>query len=241
MKRISVLFLVVTGLILFQPVTGDAQELSLKEIMNNHFQACAMDQRQRANTIVMTGITVQQDLMPLKIYLKRPNKYLMEFDVVDLTAYQGFDGDTAWSTAPWTGNTAPRILQGEQAAALIQQADFDGMLWNWEAKGFRMDSEGTDTIEGRPAWRMQLMLPDSTVQYYFIDCQDFLVKKRLSFRTYQGQQLAIETFFRNYETVEGIPFPFLLETRYPGREVKTEIETIELNVPLEDQFFRMPD
>lgn len=229
----------VTGISVMLCAGIQAQDLTLDEIMTKHLQACKMDKRQELNTIVMTGIRVQQDLMPVKIYQKRPNFYLMEFDVVDLTAYQAYDGDTAWMTAPWTGNPAPRVLEGAQATAIIQQSDFDGILFQWKEKNYRLEPEGTDTLDSGLAYKIRLMQPDSTVQYYFIDAQDFLLKKRLTFRTYQGQQLPIETYFKDYRLVKDIPFAFLLETYYPGRSVNTEIETIELNLPLEDAFFRM--
>jgi len=237
-RSVLILLGIVGGMeMMLHPLLGNAQDLSLEEIMNRHFQACNMEARQQVQTIVMTGLRVQQDLMPLKIYQKRPDKFLMEFDVVDLTAYQGYDGDTAWSTAPWTGNPAPRILQGEQAAGIVQQAGFDGMLWDWKSKGYQLTKEGTDTIDGHPAWKLKLMLPDSSIQHYFIDSEDFLLKKRFTYRTYQGQPLTIETVYSDYRKVNGIPFAYVWKTIYPGRELTTEIEDIVLNVPVDEHLF----
>jgi len=41
-------------------------------------------------------------------------KYLLEFDIQDITGFQGYDGQTAWSTAPWTGNPKPQVMPDDR-------------------------------------------------------------------------------------------------------------------------------
>lgn len=216
-----------------------AQELSLDDILQHHYEAVNMEKLGEVSTIVMEGLRVQQDIMPMKIIRKRPDRYLLDFSVVDLRTFQAYDGDTAWSTAPWTGNQAPLLLQGSRARDLKYQADFDGMLYHWKEKGHHLELQGIDTLDTGQAYRLKLIRADSAIQYYFIGCNDFLLKKQQSSRTAQGQEITIETFFRDYRTVEGIPFAFVQETRFQGRSVSFEIETIDLNVPVDDKVFRM--
>lgn len=236
MKKFSLLL----GIMVVGSILGYAQEPTLDEVLEQHYKARKMDQFQKVQTIIQTGLRVQQDIMPLKVVNKRPNFYLMEFDVADLTAYQAYDGDSAWMTAPWTGNPAPRILHGSSADGLIRGADFDGPLYHWKEKGYQLELLGKDTVESKLAYQLKLTYPDSTEQFYFIDCTDYLLKKRLSYRTYGDQQLPIETYYRDYEEVEGIPFAFLVETRYPGRSIEMEVHNIELNKPIEPDYFRPP-
>ncbi|MBL7138996.1 MAG: hypothetical protein ISS17_09505 [Bacteroidales bacterium] len=99
----------IIGIFFFLFSSSQAQELTLDEIMERYYAASRMEKLQEVNTIIMTGLRVQQDIMPLKIIRKRPNLFLMEFDVADLTAYQAYDGENAWMTAPWTGNAAPQM------------------------------------------------------------------------------------------------------------------------------------
>jgi hypothetical protein len=236
MNKIALLL----GILILWNLNGYCQEPTVDEILNLHFKARKMEKFQKINTIVKTGLRVQQDIMPLKIVNKRPNLYLMEFDVADLTAYQAFDGDSAWMTAPWTGNPDPRILHGASAERLIRGAAFDGPLYHWKEQGCQLELIGKDTVESNLVYQIKLVYPDSTEQFFFIGMEDYLLKKRISFRTYGEQQLTIETYYRDYRDVEGIPFAFLVETRYPGRSVETEVHTIELNNPIDNQFFKPP-
>ncbi len=230
----------VIGILLLLISASQSQDLTLDEIMSRHYQAAEMEKLQQVNTIIMTGLRVQQDLMPLKIVRKRPNLYLMEFDVADLTAYQVYDGEVAWSTAPWTGNAAPSPMSESSTRGMMYQSDFDGMLYRWKDKGHHLELEGIDTVETEPAYKIKLIRADSVIQYYFIGTGDFLLKKQATFRTFRGEEITIENYFRDYRLVEGIPFPFLIETRYPGRSVSMEFDAIDLNEPVENNLFRMP-
>ena len=69
-----------------------AQEPDLESILAKYYSAVNMEKLAAVQSVVMTGTIVQQDLMPVKIYRLRPDRYLMEYDVADLTAYLGFDG-----------------------------------------------------------------------------------------------------------------------------------------------------
>ncbi|MBE0647108.1 MAG: hypothetical protein IH596_04910 [Bacteroidales bacterium] len=236
MKR--VFFFIGSFLLLL--ISAQAQDLTLDEIMTKHYQASGMEKLQQVNTVIMIGLRVQQDIMPLKIVRKRPNLSLMEFDVADLTAYQAYDGNIGWSTAPWTGDASPKPLPESRTRDLMYQSDFDGMLYNWKEKGHHLELEGVDTMDTKLAYKIKLVRADSAIQYYFIGMGDFLLKKQTTFRMIRGEEISIENIFTDYRPVEGIPFAFNIETRYPGRSVSMEFETIELNQSVEDDLFKMP-
>lgn len=230
----------IIGIFFLLLFTTYAQDLTLDEIMSGYSSAAEMKKMQKVNTIIMTGLRVQQDIMPLKITRKRPNLFLMEFDVADLTAFQAYDGKTAWTTAPWTGNAAPQVLPEARARDMMYQADFDGLLYNWKEKGHHLELQGIDTVETEPAYKIKLIRADSAIHYYHIGCKDFLLKKQTTFRMVRGEEISIENIYTDYRPVEGIPFAFNIETRFPGRSVSMEFDTIELNEPVEDELFTMP-
>ena len=230
----------IVGIFFLLLFSSNAQDLKLDEIISKYYKASEMEKLQNVNTVIMTGLRVQQDIMPLKIIRKRPNLFLMEFDVADLTAYQAFDGEVAWSTAPWTGNAAPQHLPESRTRDLMYQADFDGLLYNWKEKGHHLELERIDTVETELAFKIKLIRADSAIQYYLIGTKDFLLKKQVSYRTFRGEEITIENYFRDYRYVDGIPFAFVIETQYPGRSVSMEFDEIKLNEPVEDEFFGMP-
>jgi hypothetical protein len=227
------LFLVVFG--------ATAQELALDDILARHYKAIGLEKMKKVNTVVMTGTMIQQDAMPVKITRMRPDKYVMEFDIQDITAWQAYDGTTAWMTAPWTGNPKPQVMPEDRARDMKTRADFEGVLINWKAKGHSVELVGRDTVENAPAYKLKVTKNDGGVEYLFLDLQTFLITKRFYNRIVRGNEVAMENYYRDYREVEGIMYAFTHDTYFSGQPYNSlQLETIELNKPVEEKVFRMP-
>jgi len=232
---------VLTVIFLFVVTIVGAQELSLDEILSKHFEALGLDQIQKVNTITMKGTMVQQDAMPVKIVKMRPDKFLMEFDVQDITAYQGYDGQTAWWTIPWTGHPEPQLMPEERAKDVRSKADFDGLFYKWKEKGHLVELMGRDTMENSIAFKLKLTKKDGGVEYYFMDVSRYLVLKRMYSRVARGQETFIEIYFRDYRPVQGVMLAFAQDTFIGGQPYNSlQFDSIELNLPVDTQQFRMP-
>ena len=218
-----------------------AQELTLEQILEKYYLSGNFDKLRKINSIVMTGTIVQQDLMPVKIIRVRPDKYMMEFDVADLTAYQVYDGETAWMTAPWTGNAMPQVLSAERATDLKNRSDMDGVLIDWKEKGHAVELAGKDTVNGLPVYKIKVTRKDGGTEFHFIDLSGFLLQKRITFRKVGGKEYTVESFYHDYRKVEEIPFAFTLETNNAGRVNEIQFESIELNQAIDLKIFTIPE
>ena len=230
----------ITFLVCLAAASAMAQNLTLDQILNKYYQAGNFAALAKVNTVVMSGTIVQQDLMPLKITKMRPDKYLMEYDVVDMTAYQGCDGATVWITAPWTGNATPQVPPADRATDLKLRADFEGILVDWEKNGPRAELSGTDTVHGQVAYKIKVLRKDGGTEYEFIDCKTFMQVKRLSTRILGGKEVGVENYFRDYRPVGGIPFPYAVRTLFAGRDTEWQFDLIELNRKVDPKIFGMP-
>jgi hypothetical protein len=218
-----------------------AQDMTLKQILDKYYLAGNFEKLSTVHSIIMKGTIVQQDLMPVRIIRVRPDKYMMEFDVADLTAYQVFDGQTAWMTAPWTGNPAPQIMPAERIADMKIKADMDGILYKWKAKGHKAELVGTDTVNSLSVFKIKITRKDGGIEYQFIDGSEFMLQKRLSFRMVAGKEIPVENYFRDYRKVDGIPFAFRVETNNGGRVNEIQFDTVELDKPVDLKTFTMPE
>ncbi|MEI7983339.1 MAG: hypothetical protein WCI71_16940 [Bacteroidota bacterium] len=217
-----------------------AQDLSLDEILSRHFQEVGYETLQTKNTIILMGTMIQQDAMPVKITRMRPDKYLMEFDIQDITAYQGYDGQTPWWTTPWTGNSKPQIMPDDRTKELKSRADFDGLLYNWKAKGHQVELAGRDTVEKATVYKLKIIKNDGSVEYLFLDDTRFIIKKRLYYRRIRGEEVAVENYYRDYRTVQGILFSFTQDTYFGGQPYNSlQLDSMELNRPVDPEIFRM--
>jgi hypothetical protein len=234
-------FLSVAVMFLLMYSIAGAQEIKLDELLAKHFKAMGYENLQKANTIVMKGTMIQQDAMPVKIVKMRPDKYLMEFDIQDITAYQAFDGQVAWWTTPWTGNAKPQAMPEDRAKDLRTKADFDGLLVNWQAKGHVVELDGRDTVETSPAYKIKITKKSGGVEYLFVDAANFLLQKRMYYRTLRGQEVPFENFYSDYRAVQGIMFAFTQDTHIGGQPYNSlQLETVELNNPVDPKTFVMP-
>jgi hypothetical protein len=237
MKRI----LIIGCVMVFCSAILNAQEMKLDEILENYFKANGFDKMQKVQTIIMKGTLVQQDAMPVKIVKMRPDKYLMEFDVADITAYQGYDGKTAWMTTPWTGNPKPQLMPEDRARYMRNTSDFDGLLFNWKAKGHSAELAGMDSVENVPTYKIKLTRKDEGIEYYFIDTKSYLLHKKISYRMIRGKESEVENFFHDYKVVDGIMFPFVIDGSIDGQPYSSnQYDTIELNKPVDEKLFEMP-
>lgn len=228
-------------LILLAGLKTVAQEPVTEDILSAHFRAMEMEIFSKINTMEIRGLMIQQDAMPVKILRKRPDLYIMEYDVMDMTTYQGYDGDTAWMTMPWTGSTKPQILSGDRANDMKIRADFDGVLHRWKEKGFKVEPDGIDTVDNQTAWKLKLTKPDGSHEFLFIGQTGYFLVKRLYHRMVRGKEATMEIYFRDYRKVDGIPVAFVQDTYFDGQPYNSlQIESVKYNEPLDDRQFMIP-
>jgi hypothetical protein len=212
--------------------------MGLDDILKRHFVTSGMEQLQKVKIIVMKGTTIQNDAMPAKIIRMRPDKYLIEFDVADLTAYMGYDGVNAWSTAPWTGNSKPQVMPEDRARDLKTRADFDGILYHWKEKGHQVELVGKDTVENEPAYKLKVTKADSAVEFLYLSQSDLLLKKRSFTRMSRGKEVTMDNYYRDYREVHGVRFPFTIDTHFAGQPYNSlQLESVELDVPVDERIF----
>ena len=219
-----------------------AQNLNLDQVLSKFYEANGIAKMQNTKTIVMTGFITRNDLMPYKITKMRPDKYRLDFQVADLETVQAYDGKTGWYTAPWTGNPNPIRMTEDAAGGMSLKADFDGLLYQWKEKGHSAELIGKDTIEGIESYKIQITRKDGGKEFYFIDSKNFYLQKQSSFRKIREQDVELENFYKDYRTVDGIMFPYTIETKMGGQPYSlVEFETIDLNVPVDEIIFVFPE
>jgi len=237
MKKIVTLL----GMLLILTSAVSSQDLTFDDILMNYYKAGCFDKLQKVRTIIMTGTRIQNDVMPLKIIRLRPDKFLQEFDVVDMTSYLGYDGTTPWWTVPWTGNPKPQIMPEDRARDLRVRADFDGVLFNWKVKGFIVEPAGNDTVDKALAYKFKVSFKDGSIEYYSIDVKSFMLVKRQFTRLVNGKEVKLDVYYRDYKDVEGIPFAFTLDNYFGGQPYAVlQFDSIFLNRPVDEKVFKMP-
>ncbi len=231
---------IVVGVLIFATSTLNAQELKLEEVLEKHFKASGFDKLQDVKTIIMSGTMTTHVVMPIIFYRVRPNKYRMERDVNDITGFTVFDGQTGWTTAPWSKNPLPQVATGQTLVDLQNSADFDGAIYDWKTKGHTAELTGKEKTGDTEAYKVRLTLKTGAIEYYLIDCNSFLLQSKLSFRIIKEKEVEIKNNFSDYRIIDGITFAFTNENFMDGQPYSTiQFDSIELNNPVDEQIFVM--
>jgi len=240
----SLLFTVV--LFLFA-LTGYAQDLTLDEVLSKHFKAIGQDKLSATKTLKFTGVqTVQGMELPFTIYIKRPNKVRVEMSVQGSSLVQAFNGKEGWTINPFIGSSEPQDLTGAQIEQMKNQANIDGKLYRWRENGLKAELLGVENVDSVKAYKIKITEvadegEEAKVIYYFIDANNFLLKKAATKRKVQGQMVDFETYMGDYRNVEGIYFPFVQDTKMFDNSVsKVTFDKVLLNVDIDDVIFERP-
>jgi outer membrane lipoprotein-sorting protein len=173
---------------------------------------------------------------------KRPALARLEFTVQGLTAVQAYDGKNGWQIMPFMGKKDPELMSADEAKEIEENADLDGPLVDYKSKGHQVELQGKEKIEGTDAYKLKVTLKNGDVQTIYIDSDSFLDIKEVTKRTVRGTEQEIESAIGDYKPVNGIMFPFAVESGVKGTDQKQKltITKVELNVPAEDSMFKMP-
>ena len=159
-----------------------------------------------------------------------------------LTAVNAYDGRTGWKIEPWQGKKDAEPLGEEEMKQIVEDADFDGPLVNYQQKGNKVEFVGMEPVEGTDAFKLKVTLAGGDVRYYFMDTDYYVPIKIETKRMVRGAEREYETSLGDYKEVNGWYMPFSVESNVKGspNRGKVTYEKIEANMPIDDARFHMP-
>ncbi len=126
--------------------------------------------------------------------------------------------------------------------SLQLDADLDGPLVDYKAKGHTVEYLGTEDVDGTDAHKLKITLKNGDVRYVYLDPDYFLEIRVLDQTRIRGAQEEQETDLGDYEQVNGVYLPFSIETGPKGgpKDTQITIEKTEPNIDLDDSMFHFP-
>ena len=172
----------------------------------------------------------------------RPGRLRTEFVFQGTTGVYVWDGSSGWQVSPLDGSLEAKPLAEEAAALSSEQADFEGPLVDWKAKGHRIERVGSATLPDGEAHELKLTLKSGVVRRIWVDAASGLVVKTASTRKVRGRETEFEVSYGDYRETSGLRFARLLEIGAKGRpqRLKIVVENVEINPTLDESRFKMP-
>ena len=230
-----------------ESVTESMPKSMEQELIDSHIAALGgLETIRSVESLRMTGeiyVPSAGMTMPVTITQKRPSKMYFKIEIPAMGAemVQAYDGETAWEINPMQGGT--RKMTGEPARTIKEQADMDGILVDYEAKGFTMELVGEEDVKGSAAKKLKVLRPDSSEFFVFLDAASFMQVKVEAEGTnpMTGAKVNVETFMMDYRDVGGMMVPFGVEMLMDGEVFsKTTLQDVKTNVEVDETIFAYP-
>jgi outer membrane lipoprotein-sorting protein len=173
---------------------------------------------------------------------KRPDEVRIEASQQGMTGIAAYDGKEGWRVSPFAGRKDPERMSADDVKALIEDAEIDGALVDWKAKGSTVEYLGTEDVEGTPAHKLRVVRKNGDVSFVYLDPDHFLEIRIMTGRMRHGAYEEVETDLGDYEKAGGVFVPTSIESGPKGDADKKRIiiDKVEANVPVDDTIFHFP-
>ena len=158
-----------------------------------------------------------------------------------MTQVQAYDGKEGWKISPFQGRKDPEKMSADDVKALIEDAEIDGPLVDWKAKGSTVEYLGTEDVDGTLAHKLKVVRKNGDVSYVYLDPDHFLEIRIVTQRIDTARR-------RKSKPISAITkkstasFSVVDRGRPKGAPDKQKIiiDKAEANVPVDDTIFHFP-
>lgn len=211
--------------------------------------------RSASESAIASPRPAEEVQLPFVMEVKRPRKMRFELQFNGATAIQVYDGANGWKLRPFLNRNVVEPYTADELKMSSMQADLDGPLVDYAAKGTKIELVGMEKVEDRDTYKLKLTMKNGSAIHVWIDAQTFLEAKiEGQPRRLDGTDHPVEVYFRDYRPVDGLQIPYVLETRVlpvahtalgfrdtPVPPEKTFIEKVVVNPKLDESLFSKPE
>ncbi|HWY09422.1 MAG TPA: hypothetical protein VNY24_21355 [Candidatus Acidoferrales bacterium] len=180
---------------------------------------------------------------PFFVERKRPLKMHMELTINGLSLIRVYDGKSSgWIYNPFAPNAAVVPMSPADISGIADEADFEGPFVDYKAKGNQIEYVDKEQIDGKIVHKLKLTGKQGDVSYFYFDASTGLIMKWQGTRKVGDKELPWETYFRDFRDVDGLKYPFLVESAAVDSDQIQKITAtkIETNIPINEVQFGKP-
>lgn len=228
------------ALVLLAAAPAAAQ--TVDEIVARHIQARGGYERLKAIDTLRITRTVATAFSDIKVvvYKKRPHLFRLEQTVPGQPMIpRGIGATEAWNVVK-----GKPIVSSPEAFAHTRDldADFDGLLVDWTAKGHTVTLEGKEALPAGETFKLKVITKGGATGYVYLDAKTYLDRRHVNLTSNRQAQVVVD--FDGWRPVNGVMFPFDITeertSKAPVQTLVTYTEKIEVNIPIDDALFATP-
>lgn len=213
---------------------------SADAIINDYFNAIGgRDKIAQLKSVYMEGtfeVMGNTGQINITVLNGKATKSVTKFNGTDII--QVITDTSGWMINPLMGSPDPAPIPKEQYTPVKDEIYIGGALFNYKNSGDNIQFAGTDTVDSKPAYKLEALSKDSVKTTYYIDSATHYLTQLV--REYQSQSTTAKySDFR--KTDYGNTMPFNEEITLPqGIQVTYKINKVETNKDVDPSIFNMP-
>jgi hypothetical protein len=221
-----------------------AKAQTADEIVNKHI--AAIGGKEKISSIKSVYIEADMEVMgnnaPSVTYIVNGKGFRndVEFNGQKITRVVTDKG--GWALNPMMGQTAAEAMPADQAKAEAGQIFVGGPLFDYAAKGTKVELVGKEDVNGVSAHKLKVTTKEGTESTYYIDPTTFYVVKVVNKISMNGEQIETSAVFSKYTKTEyGFVMPATTELTLPqGFTLNVNNKKVEINKEIDPKLFDMP-
>jgi hypothetical protein len=211
---------------------------TLDEIVNKYYAANGTEILEKASTISVEGKMNQMgNEMPMVITVKKPDKVKAVITFGGMDIITAFDGEKGYMVNPFSGATDPQEIPADQLSRVQNYNMFrDNVLDAFKAGRLKLDGE--EDVNGKPAFKLTATDESGATTDAYIDKDSYLTVKTIQKVNQMGQEMEVESYFKEYMDVNGVKFPKTIIQMVNGMEQgEINFDKVEIDIPVDDTVF----
>jgi len=175
-------------------------------------------------------------------YVINKKGYKMEMDFNGSKIIQCITDKGGWGVNPMMGQSSPEALPDEQVKSSQALLDMSGPLVDYLSKGNTVTFSGMEDVNGKSAYKLNVLTKESINITVFIDSASYYVVKTVSRATVSGQAVETTTTYSNFQKTDyGYVVPLTQELILPqGISMTMSDKKVEINKTIDPAIFEMP-
>ncbi|RXK52532.1 LolA family protein [Aquirufa rosea] len=235
-----------TALIAFTSFSFVTTAQTADEILAKHQDAMggAENWSKVKSLVQQTKFTVQGIEIQSKASILVGKALRTEMEIMGNKMIQVIEGDNGWWIRPQMmgGSGEPEDMPSEMVKISKNQEAVGSLLLNAKMEGHKIDLVNKEKLDGADVFVFQVTKKNGDTGQVYVSASTYLILKVMAKVNMAGQIVDSEMRFSNYKKLEGLNFPFSIETASPmgGGMMQIDTTSIEINPTLDASIFAKP-
>jgi len=189
------------------------------------------------SVVIESNITVMGNDATTTTHILYGKGYKSETDFNGTKIVNVVTDKGGWAIVPPAGITTATAVPDEQYKATRHLVDLAGPLYNYAAKGSKIELAGQDSAD----YKIKLTTADGVVINIFVNKKTYFVDKMVQTLSVQGQEGEMSVVYSDYrKTDNGYVMPWSMEQSYPQYSLTITNKKIDVNKDIDPTIFDMP-